>query len=91
MKVVFLSHLKLQAKERQIDLGLIESTLLKPDQIVPNVKDLKVAQKKYFDENKNKEYLIRVIFREEKSTRFGITAYKTSKIKKYWRQNENKV
>ena len=82
MKVIFLDHLKLQAKERRIDLGLIEDTLLKPEQIVPNIRDLKVA---------HKEYLIRVIFREEKGTRFGITVYKTSKIKKYWRQNENKI
>ena len=91
MKVIFLDHLKLQAKERRIDLGLTEDTLLKPEQIVSNVRDLKVAQKKYFDKKKNKEYLIRVIFREEKGTRFGITVYKTSKIKKYWKQNENKI
>ena len=85
MKVIFLDHLKLQAKERKINLKLVEETLSNPDQIVPNLKDLKVAHKKYFDEKKNKEYLIRVVFKEEKFIRFGITVYKTSKINKYWK------
>ena len=84
MKIILLAHLKFQAKEREINLELIEDTLLKPEQIVPDLKGLRVAQKKYFDHKKSKEYLVRVIFKESESSRIGITAYKTSKIKKYW-------
>jgi len=29
--------------------------------------------------------LIRVVFKEEKGTRIGVTAYITSKVRKYWR------
>ena len=39
-------------------------------------------------ENK-KEYLVRVILDINKIPHVLITAYKTSKIKKYWRQNES--
>jgi len=85
MKVILLNHLKSQAKEREIDIKLVEDTLSNPEQIVPESRGLKVAHKKYFDSNKNKEYLIRVIFREEQDLRIGITVYRTSKIKKYWR------
>ena len=89
MKVILLRHLRIQALGREIDLKLIEDALLNPNQIVSDVKGLKIAQKKYLDGKK--EYLIRVIFREELSKRIGVTVYKTSKIKKYWRQNENKI
>ncbi len=89
MKFILLNHAKLQARERGIDLKIIENILSNPKQIVTEPKGLKAAQSKYLDRKKNKEYLIRVIFREEKDLRIGITAYKTSKIKKYWRQNEN--
>lgn len=64
--------------------GTIEATLSNPGQIVPKPKGLKVAQNRFFE--KSKEYIIRVVFREEKDLRIGITAYKTSKIKKYWRK-----
>ena len=85
MKFILLGHLKEQAEERGIDIKLIEAAISNPEQIVPEVKGLKVAQNKFFDKNRNKEYLLRVIFRDEKDSRIGITAYKTSKIKKYWR------
>lgn len=83
MKIILLNHLKAQAKERSIDLKLVEDAILNPEQIVPDLRGLKVAQKKCFD--KKKEYLIRVIFKETISARIGITVYKTSKINKYWK------
>jgi len=85
MKFILLNHLKIQAKERDISIGLIEDALSNPEQIVPDLKGLMAAHKKYFDTENKKEYLIRVIFREEHAVRIGITVYKTSKIKKYWR------
>lgn len=85
MKVILLNHLKTQAKEREIDIKLVEDTLSNPEQIIPEPKGLKAAHKKYLDSNKNKEYLVRVVFREEQDLRIGITVYRTSKIKKYWR------
>lgn len=63
----------------------MKETLANPDQLIEGTKGRKIAQKKYFDSSRNKEYLVRVIFKEEKGSRIGITAYKTSKIKKYWR------
>ena len=91
MEFVLLSHVKLQAKERDINIKVIEETISNPQQIVSKPKGLKVAQTKYFDKKENKGYLIRVIFREEKDLRIGITVYKTSKVKKYWRQNEDQI
>ena len=84
MEIILLKHLKSQAKEREINIKFIKETILNPEQIVPESKGLKVAQKRYLDK-RNKQFLIRIIFREEKDLRIGITVYKTSKIKKYWK------
>jgi hypothetical protein len=84
MKFRLLKHVIEQAKERDISIKVVEEIISKPEQVVPDEKGLKVAQNKYMQ--KNKEYLIRVVFREEEATRIGITAYVTSKVKKYWRQ-----
>ena len=89
MKVKLLKHLKDQAEERGISIKYIKETLSTPEQIVPEIKGLKIAQKRYSIDNK--QYLIRVIFREEIDLIIGITVYKTSKIKKYWEENENKI
>ena len=89
MKIILLKHLKEQAKERKIKMELIKETLSSPEQILPEINGLKIAQKRYFIGNN--QYLIRVIFKEEKDLIIGITVYKTSKIKKYWMENENKI
>jgi len=89
VKIKLLKHLKEQTKERNIDIKLIKETLSNPKQIVPEINGLKIAQKIYPIDNK--QYLIRVIFREKKDLIIGITIYKTSKIKKYWIKDENKI
>ena len=83
MRIKLLRHVNEQAKERGIDIGLIKETLSNPEQIAPDLNELKIAQRRYLD--KDKQYLIRVIFKEGKDLRIGITVYKTSKLKKYWR------
>ena len=88
MKIKLLKHLKEQAKERDIDIKLIKEILSNPEQIAPEINGLKIAQKICHIDNK--QYLIRAIFREKKDLIIGITVYKTSKIKKYWK-NENKI
>jgi len=48
------------------------------------VKERRICQSKYFDSGTGKEMLLRVIC-EERNTLFSvITAYKTSRIDKYW-------
>jgi len=88
VKIKLLKHLKEQAKERNIDIKLIKEILSNPEQIVPEINGLKISQK--ICPINNKQYLIRVIFRGKKDLIIGITVYKTSKIKKYWK-NENKI
>jgi hypothetical protein len=85
MGIVLPKHIKLQIEERNISEDLVKDTLANPEQLIEGTKGRKIAQKKYFDSLKNREYLVRVIFKEERGSKIGVTAYKTSKIKKYWR------
>ncbi|HCG77215.1 MAG: hypothetical protein COZ37_02500 [bacterium (Candidatus Ratteibacteria) CG_4_10_14_3_um_filter_41_18] len=85
MKVILLSHAKDQCRERGIKKNIIEETVFNPDQIIEEKEGKKIAQKKIFDEEKKKNYLIRAIFKEENDRRIVITLYKTSKVQKYWR------
>jgi len=83
--IVLPKHIKLQIKERNISEDLVKETLANPNQLIEGTKGRKIAQSKYFNSLRNKEYLLRVIFKEEQNDRIGITVYRTSKIKKYWR------
>jgi len=56
-----------------------------PQQKLPSKKGRVVAQSKYYDEEENKEMLLRVIGIETSDKFEVITVYKTSKINKYWK------
>jgi len=62
----------------------IEETLDSPDQIVEGYEGRQVAQKIYCEGDKR--MLLRIIFESEGDKRVVVTAYITSQIDKYWRQ-----
>ncbi len=61
---------------------------LDPEQILEGRKGRKIAQRRFFSSEKSKQYLLRVIFEESGEEIKVITAYKTSKIEKYWRDEK---
>ena len=67
---------------RKIPQQWIEETVNRPDQTVDGYRGRKVRQKKYIVGGK--EMLLRVVY-EEKEKLIVVTAYLTSKIKRYWR------
>jgi hypothetical protein len=80
------------AKKKADQRGLTEDQLLDvlkaPDQIVKGYGGRKVAQKKY--KMGEGEFLLRVVYEEGQNTLKVITAYLTSKVRRYWRgDNEN--
>ena len=56
-----------------------------PHQVVPARNGLECRQSKFFDPVIGKEYLLRVIINPHETPNLVVTAYKTSKLKKYWR------
>jgi hypothetical protein len=85
LKVVIKSHAAFEAERRGIKEELIKSVAKNPQQKLPSKKGRVVAQSKYYDEEENKEMLLRVIGIETSDKFEVITVYKTSKINKYWK------
>lgn len=70
--------------QRHISLQWIEETLNSPDQIVEGYEGRQVAQKIYHQGDRR--ILLRIIFELKGDKRVVVTAYLTSQIERYWRQ-----
>lgn len=84
MKIKLTAHARFEASRRGISEGLIKSVVKAPQQKLPSKKGRIVVQKKYYDKIEGKEMLLRVIGIETEREFKVITAYKTSKVDKYW-------
>jgi len=85
MKFAFTTHAKVEAKRRKISISQIQSVLENPQQVISGYKSKRVYQSKIRFEN-DKIYLVRVIVDEHFNPYRVITAYRTTKISKYWRE-----
>ena len=47
-------------------------------------KERKMCQSRYYDSAEDREMILRVVCQERRNLLFVITAYRTSKIDKYW-------
>lgn len=84
MEVVIKGHASFEAERRGIPEELIKSVVKNPQQKLHSKKERIILQNKYYDQVEKKEMLIRVIGIETLGKFKVITAYKTSKISKYW-------
>lgn len=85
-------HAAAEMRRRNISNAMVEETLSEPDQIVPAAKGRFIYQKRYHMADAARDMLVRVVAERSGQTLRVITAYRTSKIRKYWRpetQNEN--
>ena len=67
---------------RRIPLTLLEAVLEKPDQVVPARGAAKACQSKC--EMDGRIFLLRVIVDDSVDPAVVVTAYRTTKIEKYW-------
>ncbi|MCL0094281.1 DUF4258 domain-containing protein [Dehalococcoidales bacterium] len=84
MEVVISDHARFEIVRRQISEEEIRSVTQSPQQVVKLKKGRKVYQSKYYDSTEAREMLLRVICEERHNLLFVVTAYRTSKIDKYW-------
>ena len=81
MKIEFSKHALGQMQQRQISVAIVTEILKNPDQVLDQ-NDNKVYQSIISLEDER--YLIRIFVNENKDPNLVITAYKTSKIDKYY-------
>ncbi len=84
MDVVISDHARFEIVRRQLSEEAVRSVAENPQQVVKLRKERKVCQSKYYDSTEGREMLLRVICEERSNVLFVITAYRTSKIDKYW-------
>jgi len=65
-------------------LDMLDAVLEKPEQVVPERGDLKAYQSKC--DFGGKIFLVRVIVDDSRDPAVVVTAYRITKIKKYWRE-----
>ncbi len=78
-------HAREEMERRAIPLNIVETVLRNPQQIVDEYGNKKAFQS-IMDIGIGKDYLVRVIVNDTLDPARVITVYKTSKVKKYWRQ-----
>ena len=88
LKLKFSKHALEQMEQRGISEDIVLEITGSPQQAIPDGLERMVYQSiKYFEKDK-KEFLVRVIVNIIKQPNLIITVYRTSKIEKYW-QNED--
>ncbi|MEW6447264.1 MAG: DUF4258 domain-containing protein [Bacillota bacterium] len=85
MRVRFTAHAAKQLVERGLSKDAVLEILVAPGQVIQQETGISVFQRRYAEEGK--EYLVRVAARLEGSGWVVLTAYKTSKVQKYWRDD----
>lgn len=87
IEIIPLARKKIE--QRKISIEWVKDTISSPDEIMKGYGDREVRQKCYVIEGG--KFLLRVICEKEKNKIVIITAYITSKIKKYGGKNENRI
>ena len=81
----FSKHVLEELEERQIPRMLIERVLESPEQKTAVLENINCYQSRV--EITGKQYVLRVLVNETAQPPVVITAYRTSKIRKYWRES----
>jgi hypothetical protein len=78
------SHAKEEIERRHIPLAMVESILERPEQIVPERGAIRAYQcRRDFG---GKMFLVRVMVDDSLEPTVVVTAYRTSKIERYWKK-----
>ncbi len=83
MNFIFSNHALQELQRRGLQQNMVESVLNNPQQIIAE-KEGRKAYQSQVDFGGGKIYLIRVIVADNSDPAVVITAYRTSKITKYW-------
>ncbi len=83
MDIIISDHATIEMERRQIPLSTIETILADPQQIIPSRPGRQIYQS--IININDKSYLLRLIVDAGEPPTL-VTVYRTSKIKKYWRE-----
>ena len=86
MEIQLTAHAEAQIEERGLDREQVIEVASEPGQVLYPEDQPPVAQSRL--PLGGKTYLLRVVFRDvEEGVRLVLTAYRTSKVEKYWQED----
>lgn len=77
-------HAEEELARRQISLAILQQVMAQPEQIVEQESGRRVYQSR-IDFGEGTIYLVRVIVEDQDDPIVVVTAYRTSRLAKYWR------
>ena len=84
MLVRFTPYAETRVRRRKLSMEQVGQVAENPEQLIDE-DERRVAQSRFVDPTGGREYLLRVVYEPEGDDKLVITAYKTSKVRKYWR------
>lgn len=84
MRFEISKHARQEMKRRGLPEDIVDRIVRDPQQVVDECRNMKAYQA-IIDFGTGKDYLVRVIVNDTVEPARVVTAYKTSRIKKYWR------
>ena len=88
MKIIITNHAGFEARRRNIKEDFVKYVILNAQQKLYYGDRRVIVQNRYHDEIEGKEMLIRVIGIEIEEVFRVATVYKTSRIEKYWKKED---
>ena len=82
---IFSSHAEFEIKRRGLNIETLQSVLSAPGQRMEVRPGRDVFQSKVADRKSKKTYLVRVFVDVDRHPPEVVTAYRTSKLSKYWK------
>ncbi|WP_017306979.1 DUF4258 domain-containing protein [Spirulina subsalsa] len=86
MNFRFSGHALNEIQKRNIPLSLVEKVLQEPEQIIGQDEEITIYQSQ-LDFSTGKLYLLRVFINTTVDPAVIVTVYRTSQIKKHWRNS----
>jgi hypothetical protein len=83
---VITAHAEFEMERRRLSLHVVEGVLKAPEQRLQVRPGRDVLQSRLVEPDGEREYLIRVFVDVDRSPAEVVTAYKTSKVSKYWEE-----
>jgi hypothetical protein len=83
-RIIISPHARFEMRRRGIAPGEVMAAVRQPDQIVPSPKGREIRQSLLGQKGR---LLLRVVVKETPVAYYVVTAYKTTKIAKYWLQS----
>ena len=85
MDIQLSDHVKTEIPRRQLSEDEVRQVACEPEQVVAARDGLECRQSRISDSPGEKDYLLRVIVNASENPNVVVTAYKTSKLSKYWK------